>query len=100
MAGAFLQWRARKTTAMLGQKWGSYGGSALRAVKAKEKQMKQARGGLMSRPTAPGCLRRVAARAEVRRWVVNTRRSLSDGCQLLYLTFRQWEPLDSVTSTS
>ena len=66
MAGVFLQWRARKTTAMLGQKWGSCGGSALRAVKAKEKLMKQARGVLMSRPAAPGCPRHVAVRAEDR----------------------------------
>jgi len=36
MAGAFLQWRACKATATLGRNWRSCGGSALRAVEAKE----------------------------------------------------------------
>ena len=36
MAGAFLQWRARKATATLGWNWRSCGGSALRAVETKE----------------------------------------------------------------
>ena len=41
MADTFLQWRARKAVAMLGQKWRSYCGSSLRAVEAKERQMEQ-----------------------------------------------------------
>ena len=42
MASVFLQWRARKAMAMLGQKWRSYCGLSLRAVEAKEMQMEQA----------------------------------------------------------
>ena len=36
MADAFLKWRARKATVMLGQKWRSYRGLSLRVVEAKE----------------------------------------------------------------
>ena len=36
MIGAFLQWRARKATVMLGRKWRSYYDLSLRAVEAKE----------------------------------------------------------------
>ena len=36
MAGVFLQWRARKATAMLGRNWRSCGGSALHAMETKE----------------------------------------------------------------
>ena len=37
-SNAFSWWRARTTTATLGQKQGSYCGSALHAVEAREKQ--------------------------------------------------------------
>jgi len=86
MAGAFLQWRARKATAMLGQNWRSCGGfGATRGEGEREANeagdsVGQARRVLMLRPAAPGCPWRMAARAKVRRRVANTRRSLSNGC--------------------
>ena len=40
MADAFLQWRACKVMAKLGQEWRSCCGLSLRAVEAKEMQMK------------------------------------------------------------
>jgi len=75
--------------ATLGQNWRSCGGfGAARGGGERETNgagecVGQARGVLKSRPAAPGCPWRVAARAGVRRWVAHMRRSLSDDCQSL-----------------
>ena len=66
MADAFLQWRACKAMEKRGQKWRSCCGLSLRAVEAKEMQMKRRVrrvGGCEFKawPAAPGHPRHVAA---------------------------------------
>ena len=69
MADAFLQWRACKVMAKLGQEWRSCCGLSLRAVEAKEMQMKRRVrwvGGCEFKacPAVPGHPWRMVARAE------------------------------------
>ena len=71
LGNAFSRWRARMTTATLGRKWGSCYGSALRAVKARERQMGLASASGRRWPSLGGRTRDVEALTEHERHVAS-----------------------------
>ena len=64
LGNSFSRWRARTTTATLGQKRGSRCGSALRAVEAREKRMGLASASGRHWPSSGARTRDVVASAE------------------------------------
>jgi len=90
LADAFLQWQARKAMAKLGRQWRSCCCSVAARGRGEgyangtDDLVRQACGVLLkSWPAMPGRPWRVATRAGDWRQVSPTRRSLSDGCQVL-----------------